>query len=305
MLIGNKSFPYPLLKKGSNTYYKDTQFELKFSEDNAFVIRDGNLIFRGIHFELDNPELKLLYKAKKANVICEVECSKTVFRDFFELNEQPQDKSIPVSCFSGVVSISAYMVATEDVYDFYSNDFVDVYKGYKFHFNPGNIIAADDGIKFNVDIDEHKDDKMASIFTIIQQDDAGDIVSYLDDGKRIVIYLNPEGYRIYDTMKADSQYNNLFFATLVIPVLTNCLQEIINDYGEELVLDEICESKKWFKAIMVRYKDIYGEELDADELLNSNCFELSQILMGKPTSNCILDFRNMLTQSSNDEDDED
>lgn len=57
---------------------------------------------------------------------------------------------------------------------------------------------------------------MSSIFTIVKKDDAEGIVTYNDEPNKIVIYLNPEDYSIYDTMKNYSMYNSVFFAKLVI-----------------------------------------------------------------------------------------
>lgn len=48
MLIGNKVFPYPLLRdKDSNTDYKTTQFCFDFEMDNGIpMIVNGNLILK-------------------------------------------------------------------------------------------------------------------------------------------------------------------------------------------------------------------------------------------------------------------
>lgn len=55
-----------------------------------------------------------------------------------------------------------------------------------------NVLAADDGIKFRVDIGESNDNKMSSIFTIVKKDDAEGLVTYNNEPNKIVIYLNPE-----------------------------------------------------------------------------------------------------------------
>ena len=169
MLIGNKVFPYPLLRdKDSNTDYKTTQFCFDFEMDNGIpMIVNGNLILKNISFYLDNPELKELYADGFVKAICEVECSNTVYREFFEITESPQTKKIPITNFANIVTISAYLVATKEICAFISTDFVDDYEGYSFHINPSNVLAADDGIKFRVDIDESNDNKMSSIFTIV------------------------------------------------------------------------------------------------------------------------------------------
>lgn len=110
------------------------------------------------------------------------------------------------------------------------------------------------------------------------------------NGNKIVIYLNPEDYSIYDTMKNYSMYNSVFFANLVIPALAGCLQEIQNGFSEGDIIDEICDDKKWFKSVMKRYAFVKGKELEAEDFSNINCFELAQLLMNESTDKSIKDF---------------
>ena len=292
MLIGNKIFPYPLLRDNDNNIdYMSTQFYFDFDKKNdAPIIVNGMLSLKNIYFFLDNPELKQLYNTGAIKAICEVECSNTVYREFFELFETPQDKEIPISHFANIVTISAYLVATRELVDFTSSDFVEDYDGYKFHINPSNILAADDGIKFRVDIDESNDNKMSSIFTIVKKDDAGGIVAYNNEPGNIVIYLNPENYNIYDTMKNHSMYNSMFFSNLVVPVLSNCLQEIQRDFEDTYSIEDVCDEKIWFKSVLKRYSYVKGKELESEDFCNINCFELAQLLMNESTDKSIKDF---------------
>lgn len=292
MLIGNKVFPYPLLRdKESNSDYKTTQFYFDFERDNDIpIIINGMLVLKNIAFFLDNPELKELYINGSVKAICEVECSNTVYREFFEISDTPQNKKIPISNFANIVTISAYLVATKEIDGFVSTDFVDDYAGYSFHINPSNVVAADDGIKFRVHIDESNDNKMSSIFTIVKKDDAKGIVTYCNESNKIVIYLNPEDYSIYDTMKNHSMYNSVFFANLVIPALAGCLQEIQNGFNDGDSIDEICDDKQWFISVMKRYAFVTGKELESDDFCTINCFELAQLLMNESTHKSIKDF---------------
>lgn len=292
MLIGNKVFPYPLLKdKDNNSDYKTTQFYFDFERDNDIpIIINGMLVLKNIAFYLDNPELKALYNEGALKAICEVECSNTVYREFFEISETPQTKELPISNFSNIVTVSAYLVAAKEIEAYTSSDFVEDYTGYTFHINPSNVLAADDGIKFRVDVDESNDNKMSSIFTIVKKDDAEGIVTYNNEPNKIVIYLNPDDYNIYDTMKNHSMYNSVFFANLVIPALAGCLQEIQSDFGEGDSVDEICDDKQWFKSVMKRYAYVKGKELESEDFSVINCFELAQILMNESTDKSIKDF---------------
>lgn len=292
MLIGNKVFPYPLLRnKSQNTDYKSTQFYFDFERDNdKLIIDDGMLVFKNIAFFLDNPEIKKLYTEGMVKAVCEVECSNTIYKEIFEIFEIPTTKKIPISNFSNVVTITAYLVANERIKNFASSDFVDEYRGYSFCINPSNVIAADDGFKFRIDISESNDSKISSIFTIVRKDDAGGIITYSAEPNKIVIYLGTEDYSIYEIMKNHSMYNSVFFATLVIPVLSACLQEIQNDFDDKEHIDEICNENKWFKSVMKRYFQVTGKDLDSEDFSSINCFELSQQLMNEFTDKSIRDF---------------
>ncbi len=295
MLIGNKIFPYPLLKKyGSNTDYETTNFFFDFDKENEeLLVKDGALVLKNIHFFLDNPEMKSLYDDGYIKVICEVECSNTVFRKCFEIFEEPSDIEIALSNFANIVTISAYAVVSKRIEGYTSTDFVADYTGYSFDFEPSNIIAADDGIKFRVDIDEGNDNKISSIFTISNKEDAEEIITYVSKSNRIIIYLNSEKYSIYDNMKNHSVYNNFFFSNLVIPVLSSCLQEIQNEYNDIDSLDDICDDKPWFRSVMKRYAYVKGKDMELEDYFSANCFELSQLLMNESTGKCIKDFFDM------------
>lgn len=306
MLIGNKVFPYPLLRdKDNNVDYKSTQFYFDFDKENdSPIIINGMLALRNIYFFLNNPELKQLYETGEVKAICEVECSNTVYREFFELFETPHNKEIPISNFANIVTISAYLVATREIIDFVSSDFVKDYAGYKFHINPSNILAVDDGIKFRVDIDESNDNKMSSIFTIVKKDDAGGIVTYNNEPGKIVIYLNPENFNIYNTMKNHSMYNSMFFSNLVVPVLSNCLQEIQRGFEDTDSIEDICDEKNWFKSVLKRYSYVKGKELESEDFCNINCFELAQLLMNELTDKSIKDFYQLAINGEEVSDDE-
>ncbi len=304
MLIGNKEFPYPLLKNGSeNSGYKNSSFYFDFKKDNEEpIIRNGMLVLEDLSFVLDNAELNDLYDRGLVKVICEVDCSNTVYREFFDISKETTTKEIPIANLANIVTVSAYLVANAAISEFYSEDFIDDYDGYKFNFKPASVLAADDGFKFRIDIDESNDDKVASIFTFVKKDEADDLVTYLNDSNKISIYLSPMIFDIYDISKNHSMYNNIFFSNLVIPVLTSCLMEIQKDYADCDSIEDICDDKNWFKSIRKRYAYVKGVPLEAEDFFNANAFELAQLLMNKPTSKSIDDFYHIAIDEEESED---
>lgn len=306
MLIGNKIFPYPILNNNKeNSGYKSSIFLFDFKrEDEELIKRDGNIILEDLHFELNNEELNLLYNNNLLEVVCIVECSNTVFRKIIPLKKEPQTIPIPIKDLSNKVTISAYGYAKKDIPSFQSKDFIDDYMGYSFDIEQNEILLADDGFRFHVDLDEIDDNKMSSIFNIVRKDDAGEEVSYLDEDNKISIYLSPEHYKQYDQMKRNSQFNNVFFAMLVIPVLSSCIKEIQSFLTTDDSLDELAETKKWFRSIQRRFKNMTGSVLDTYELKNVNSYVFAQQMMNYSTGSGLDDYYNMAFNVGEEDSDE-
>ena len=96
MLIGNKSFPYPLLmEREGEKDFKTSSFSLKYNllEQND-IVEKTEVCIKDIHFYLDNKELFSLYEKGLVNAVCEIECSKTVYKEVFEITTQPITKCI-------------------------------------------------------------------------------------------------------------------------------------------------------------------------------------------------------------------
>ena len=178
MLIGNKSFPYPLLmEREGEKDFKTSSFSLKYNllEQND-IVEKTEVCIKDIHFYLDNKELFSLYEKGFVNAVCEIECSKTVYKEVFEITTQPITKCIQTEKLSGDVTISAYLYATKDILDYYSEDFHSDYEGYSFNIKENNVLAADTGGRFKVNFFEGKDNKLSSIFSIIKKIDTDNIV---------------------------------------------------------------------------------------------------------------------------------
>ena len=307
MLIGNKIFPYPLLNHSKElSGYKKSEFCFKFDLDGRgqLITINDKIILKNIHFTLNNQELMELYRAGKTRVLCVVECSSTVYRKKFEITDISKNVEIPLEALNNGVVISAYMISNCIIKDFKSVDFLDDFQGYTFEFDKYDILAADDGYKFRIEIDETNENKMTSIFNVIRKENAGDVVGYTSGNDKIDIYLSDEYYHKYDTMKNYSKYNKVFFSMLIIPVLSNCLYEIQSEYKEDDELDDICDDKRWFSSVLKRYRHVTGNDMDSDTFKTSNPFELAQLLMGNTTCAALTDYFEITMTENEEENDE-
>lgn len=296
MLIGNKSFPYPLLvEREGEKDFKTSSFSLKYNLlEQKNIAENAEVCIKDIHFHLDNKELFSLYEKGFVNAVCEIECSKTVYRKVFEITTEPSSESIPAEKLSGDVTISAYLYATKDILDYYSEDFHSDYEGYSFNIKENNVLAADTGGRFKVNFFEDKDNKLSSIFSIIKKVDTDNIIRYESGDKKIIIHANPDTYDAYAVLKSDKRHNNFVFSTLAIPALAFCLQDIKNRLEDDTDLKELCSEKSWVKSVLNRYKLLFEKELDKDEFLSINSYELAQMVMGEAVSKSVIEYSKMM-----------
>lgn len=310
MRIGNKIFPYPTLNNNNqlSDYEEGTSFELKLSttEKGELIIEQDHVVLRDIHFVLENDGLKELYYDNKLRCALIVECSSSLFRNVTQISDSPVDITFPIYDLSDDVYISAYLYATEDLLNYENDNFIEDYAHYKFDIEKYDILAIDDGFKFRIDIDPDKDNIVESIFTIVKRDSNEQQMQYVADSYKIKIYLSPEYYGYYNSIKDDSTLNNVIFAVLLIPTLVDCLNELKLSIEDDSDMEDIIEQKRWFKSICLSYEKATNTTLTLEDFKESNTLQLAQMVLNNATCNGLADFANILINGTggNSEDDE-
>lgn len=305
MHIGNRIFPYPVLNRNEalSDYAAESTFKLEFDvdENGAPIVKNGEVVFKNLHFTLTDSTLIELLEQGKLRGAFIVECSASVYRSRFDISTTPYDLQVSAHEINGNVVASCYLYATEDITDFHSMGFIEEYAGYSFDIDKFDILAVDDGFKFKIELDPTEDDKVASIFTVVKKEDSGDIMSYVYNDKKIIIYLPSAYYDCYDNIKTKRECNNIAFAMLAIPVLSGCLDDISARYES---MEEILESYSWFNAVCISYKRKTGNKLTFEDFDNMNKLELAQMVMNSASCNGLKDFDNMLLGGMNTADEE-
>lgn len=306
MQLGNRVFPYPVLNKNDNLsdYKESSTFMVSFdtNEDGSPYVVDGKVIFKNLHYTITDDSLKELIEEEKLKGAFIVECSASVYRNKFDISQTPYDLPVSVHELNGNVVTSCYIYATEDITGFKSDGFIDDYKNYTFDIDKFDILAADDGYKFKIDLDPTEDDKVSSIFTVIPLETNESIMKYENGDRNITIELPREYFNSYDIIKRKKEYNNIAFSMIAIPVLSNCISEI-NTYEWEDI-DSICDEHKWFNAVRISYKRKKGTELILENFYEMNSLELAQLVLNNASCNGVKDFENMLVGNGNDDEDE-
>lgn len=300
MQLGNRIFPYPILnnRKELSEFKNDINFELHISlAQNGEIIKTRNkAILKDVYFSLNDIDLLKLYNEGKIACSLIVESSSSIYRQKFKLTENPQTYEIDLNKLKDDVYLSAYCYATCDIENYSSKNFNEDYKEYAFNITKYDIVAADDGVKFVIDRDLEEDNKVSSIFVIAKSLNNINTISYDMKSDKIYIYLPPKEHDYYNSLKSTSDYNDMFFSMLAIPVLTSCFSELKyyhKNEGTDLAM--IVENYRWFDSVLKSYKKEKSVDLSEDEFDSLQSLELAQIVFNYSSINGIDKLYNMVS----------
>ncbi len=303
MQIGKKGFPYPVLNnaKNFNCYVNDT-YALELEE-----VEDGEkYILKNVHIKTNSKLLKELLDNKKAKAMIMIECSPTLFKYSEEISTEPKDIVIPINKLSGRVEISSITYATDTINDFKSSDFIDDYSGYSFKIEKYCPIALDDGIVSKIEYDDLEDKKVSSIFSVVKSFDSDKkIMTVINDDKKIKIVLPEREYENFDRLNGQSTFQHIFFSIIIIPALSMCLKEIQDELKyQNKIIEDIIDVHTWFISVQNSYKKLTGTELTEEIFMALDVLELSQMIMDECVVNSIDDFHDIITRTSDSDEEE-
>ena len=300
MRIGKRLFPYPILNNDKlYSHYKDSTFELQYDE----MVTDENYTLQNIHCNITSEYLKQLVSEDKASVIVIVECAGTMFRKYYDIGLNPTIIIIPIADLNGKITVSAYVVAKQDINNFSSDEFLDDYEGYEFAIEKNDILAVDAGFVNKVDFDEENDNKKSSIFLVIKDKTIKDETMKVDfDSSKINIYLPEEQWNTYDKTKRIGKFQSLYFSILAVPALVYSIQELRKTGA---LLDNLRMDYKWFNAFLVSYKELNEEELTDEDFITMDVNIEAQKLLNKPITKSLDDIFGLAMGSFGGSDDAD
>lgn len=282
MQIAKKIFPYPIINRESQySTYNGSSFSLELEEIDSEKI----FYLKKVRYTTDSELLNKLIKESKVEVALIIECSETIFRKKVLLNEEGIDIPLYKSDFSGKVVYSMYAYTTQNIVLESSDEFLEEYQGIDYDLEKYSIVAADDGRTLYINHEEAEENVVKSIFSVIPSFDKNDNVFYVDyeTGKKIIITLSENDFNNYNEMFNIDTYKELFFSVLLIPSLTEALTRckmLVDEYE----LEEVEQTYKWFKSIIVAYEKQIGKEFTVEEFRDFSPVVLAQQLLGKPLS---------------------
>lgn len=310
MRLRNRLFPYPVLNnnKKLSDYNADSVFELCFDNETGIKV-DKDLVLKNVCFRSNDNYLTSLLKKGSLKGVLIIECSNSIFREKYEIAYEPRTITIPIDKFSGNIDISAFVYATEDINDYSSSSFLNDYIGSVFEVEKYCIVAADDGFSVKVENQPENESRKKSIFTVTcDHDNDDDLIRYVMNARKIVIYLSEKNYQHYNAIKHNELFFNVSFATLAIPVLTECIMNLQNEFkrNAESTLEDVCLVYPWFRSVCNAYEREKGGILTNEQFREDvKPVELAQIVFGNASCNGISDLFGVVTGASNEKEDED
>lgn len=297
MRIGKRLFPYPILNNDRlYSQFKESIFSLEYEE----LVTDELYSLENIRCNITSEYLISLIKKGQAEIVVVVECASTMFRHHYILPLEKTTINIPISDLNGKLTVSAYIVATQDIEKYSCKDFLDDYEDYEFSIEKNDILAVDDGFTNKIDFDENEDTKKSSVFVVIKDKTIKDETMHIDfDTSKVIIYLPEEQWNRYEKTKRIGKFQNLYFSILAIPALVYAIQELEK---KDATLDQLRMDYSWFNAFLLSYKTINNHELTDEEFFTMNAYLEVQKLMNTPVTKALDDIFDLTMIGGGEED---
>ncbi|WP_416720816.1 hypothetical protein [Bacillus subtilis] len=307
--MANKNYPHPVLISYTDDFNPSkAEFDIKVSKRTNKMNYE---LYCEVLLKEDNLQA-LLYEGKVTFAV-KVVCSTTRYRNIFQFHSTENCLTIPASLLEKKVEISTFIVATEQIDNYYSLAFNEDYEDAKFTVFPGDVLAEGSEYTFNI---EKKIDplvKVPSVFTIVYNAENLHADVHSNDEK-IIITLNKQDFDKYKQLKPlQNQYghlsaltSSLFILPALVSVIETIRRELINlDNDLEAINDYITDKEndhRWFKVINARLLD-EGIKLSEPDNIMESSLVIAQKLLGNPLSNGLQFFDELMAGISSTEGD--
>lgn len=276
MEIKTKLYPYPVLTSLNDDYVGSS-----FISD-ANVFSEGANLHLKLNAVTNNADLKALIESGVAKYLFHIECVGTGFRKAMTCSDTEIELNIPQKNLRGKLQICSFIIAVEDIVKYSCRNFHEDYRGFMFTIDAGCVMAV--GSQFEFNIETQIDDFMntPSIFGIVKNSDENAVVfSVSMDNDKIVVTLPQNDYANYRALKSNAYFKSVLNGLIILPALVYVLEEICSMSTEERA--DRFSSRRWYRALKKAVNKM-NLDIESPELSNNDMLELSQKMIGQPTS---------------------
>lgn len=284
MNINERLFPYPVLSVDKNDYMLST-----FNASLEYKKEINSVTITSI-FDLRNEEIQKLLDKNLVEYVLHLECSLTSYRTTIKSFVPFISVDVPYSKVNGKLELLAMIVAKQDIYDFYSEDFAEDFLNVKFDLPKASVLAYDNlpNMEFTKNYEDFK--KTESIFRIrkIISDEDRKMEVHLDSDK-IRILLGQKQYAIFENNANDPRLQQIFHSIVIFPALVYMIGELKMEGGEDY------RTHNWYLSLEKAYKN-KGKDFEEEILSEKTAIELAQDIMDFPINKAFTKLTNLMNE---------
>lgn len=284
MNIKYRLYPYPVLAE-FNDSYRNVEYSVDMQPQ-----KDGFDIVLDIKAKLTDRMLAEFVLSGKAAFLYHVECAQTGYREIFETDKNDYKIVIKGSRLAGDVHFCPFVVAKENIENYYNPNFNPYYSEPVSLIERGCILAI--ARQKNWKINKNFQDLMnsSSPFRILKNMDKSQkhmVVSYESD-ERIMIRLTVNDYGLYKVMARNPVLCDILNSAIVVPALVYVLGELQKRNPDELEAD--FGQLIWYKSIKESMNKNFGK--DIMRIKDENIYELAQKMLKTPINSALENLAN-------------
>ena len=294
MNIRYRLYSYPVL-----AYFNDDYKNSKFSVD-ANCNLDGFEICITYSIVLENDRIRELISKGKALFVFHLEAPRTGFRQAIESDKFEGKILLKDSVINGDLSFCPFIVAKENIENYYSNDFNDDYNA-PVNIGKGYLLAIGNQKVWPIIKDNNDLLNSSSPFRIAPNPDQTVSHMVVEFGSQpyIKILLSAKDISCYRNMKGNPELKSILNSAIVVPALIYILGELKQCPDMEAAYG----NSSWYISIKESYNKNFKKDITVD-LVNENIFELAQKMLKTPINSAFEDLSNLGRQNSDFEEDE-
>lgn len=270
MKINHYLYPHPVLGIGDDFIKKPTvSREISYDENSKEIVFNYKIV------DLSE-DYRLMLKHEKIALICEVNCSYTLYREVYSTYEDQLIFEIPDHDLKNKVELQVMLIAIKDIGNFTSLNFSSELRGQFFSIEKGDVLGILDTTTLDIDAAG----LIVSDFVKISENLLDDHTRYEFDQNALFIKLPKAQIEKLQTLKNNPNLENILISTLISPALIHALHLLKEDNEESF------QEKAWFRALKEKSEEILGVPYPSDQ---SEIALLLDGILEKPYSRLFVD----------------
>ena len=239
-------YPHPILKLDDDNDYS---YKPEVSRKIAHQENSATISFEFELAKLSADLLELLQK-DKIQLVCEVNCSYTIYRKVFSSNRTKLSFDISDEDLKNKVDLQLLLIATEELPDFTSPNFSPDLIGQAFQIEAGDVMGILD--THSIDVDALR--LGISDFIKIIENTTDEFTRYELNKNSVFIKVPKSELDKFQRLNNSPNFENIIVSILVVPALTHALHHL-NEENEEAYGE-----KAWFRALKEQCDSLLGME---------------------------------------------